>query len=85
MLYKLEFIGSPQCLHPVDASGNRFDLETTTGQIHIVDLRAEGPVMIVNGQTIMDDNTTIWITFPSIGGRIPYSPIAIFNHWRMAV
>ena len=86
MSYRLEYIGPTQifkaaALNPQDLS--LIDIPIENNKQYIVELQQDGPVTIFNGTTIIDPNTTIWIIFPSLGGRIPYSPEAILKQWRM--
>ena len=86
MSYRLEYIGETQtikaaALHPQDL--NLIDIELKNGEQYLVGLQQDGPITVYNGQTIIDPNTTIWIVFPSFGGRIPYSPEAILKQWRL--
>ena len=86
MSYRLEYIGPTQTfkaasLNPTDLT--LIDIEVETGKQYIVELQQDGPITIINGQTIIDPNTTFWIIFPSLGGRIPYSPEAILKQWKI--
>lgn len=86
MSYRLQYIGDTQTikaasLHPQDLT--LIDINLNNGQQYIVELQQDGPITMLNGQLIIDPNTTIWIIFPSLGGRIPYSPEAILKQWRL--
>lgn len=86
MSYRLEYIGPTQTLQaasldPLDLT--LIDIEVETGKQYIVELQQDGPITIINGQTIVDPDTTFWIIFPSLGGRIPYSPEAILKYWKL--
>lgn len=86
MSYRLEYIGPIQTLkaaslNPADLT--LIDIKVKTGKQYIVELQQDGPITIINGQTVIDPNTTIWIIFPDKYGRIPYSPEAILHQWRM--
>lgn len=86
MSYRLEYIGPTQtfkaaALDPRDLT--LVDILVENGKQYIVELQQDGPITIFNGNVTIDPNTTIWIIFPSLGGRIPYSPEAILNQWRL--
>ena len=86
MSYRLEYTGPTQtfkaaALHPQDLSF--VNIEVENGKQYIVELQQDGPVTVYNGNVIIDPNTTMWVIFPSLGGRIPYSPEAILNQWRL--
>ncbi len=86
MSYRLEYIGPTQtfkaaALNPQDL--NLIDIKIENGKQYIVELQQDGAVTVYNGNVMMDPNTTIWVIFPSLGGRIPYSPEAILNQWRL--
>lgn len=86
MSYRLEYIGPTQtlqaaALNPRDLSF--VDIEVENGKQYIVELQQDGPIQIFNNNFIVDPNTTMWIIFPSLGGRIPYSPEAILKQWRL--
>lgn len=86
MSYRLEYIGPTQTfkaatLNPQDLT--LIDILIENGKQYIVELQQDGPITVINGQTIVDPNTTMWIIFPSFGGRIPYSPEAILKQWRL--
>ena len=86
MSYRLEYIGPTQtfkaaALDPRDL--NLIDISVENGKQYIVEMQQDGPVTIFNGDVMIDPNTTMWIIFPSLGGRIPYSPEAILKQWRM--
>lgn len=86
MSYRLEYIGPTQtfkaaALDPMDL--NLIDISVENGKQYIVELQQDGPVTMINGNLLIDPNTTIWIIFPSFGGRIPYSPEAILKQWRI--
>ena len=86
MSYRLQYIGETQtiqaaALHPQDLS--LIDIYLEHDKQYIVELQQDGPITIINGTTIMDPNTTIWIIFSDLGGRIPYSPEAILHQWRL--
>lgn len=86
MSYRLEYIGPTQILkaanlNPADLT--LINIEVEKGKQYIVELQQDGSTMIFNGQLITPPDATIWIIFPSFGGRIPYSPEAILNQWRL--
>ena len=86
MSYRLEYIGPTQtfkaaALSPQDLTF--IDITVENGKQYIVELQQDGPVTIFNGNMVVDPNTTMWVIFPSLGGRIPYSPEAILKQWRL--
>ena len=86
MSYRLEYIGPTQTfkaasLNPTDLT--LIDIPVENGKQYIVELQQDGPVTMINGNLLIDPNTTMWIIFPSFGGRIPYSPEAILKQWRI--
>ena len=87
MSYRLTYLGPTQtfkaaALHPQDLS--LVDISLEQNQIYTVEVQQDGPTQIFNGTLVLDPNTTLWIIFHSLGGRIPYSPEAVLNHWRLA-
>jgi len=88
MSYRLEYIGPTQTFKaaPINIPSideSKVDIKLENGKQYLVELQQDGPVTIINGQHLIDPNTTIWIILPSLGGCIPYSPEAILNQWRM--
>ena len=88
MSYRLEYIGPTQTfkaapLNRPNINESMVDIKIENGKQYLVELQQDGPITIVNGQTIIDPNTTIWIIFPSFGGCIPYSSEAILKQWRL--
>ncbi len=86
MSYRLEYIGPTQtfkaaALDPQDL--NLIDLPLENGKQYIVEIQQDGPVTVINGQYLIDPNTTIWIIFLDKQCRIPYSPEAILKQWRI--
>lgn len=86
MSYRLEYIGPTKtfkaaALDPRDL--HLIDIFIEHGKQYIVEMQQDGPVTVFNGNVMIDPNTTIWIIFPSLGGRIPYSPEAILKQWKM--
>lgn len=86
MSYRLQYIGPTQTFKavPFNQTDMSFiDIKIEKNKQYIVELQQDGSTMILNGQLIMPPDATIWIIFPSFGGRIPYSPEAILNQWRL--
>lgn len=86
MSYRLEYMGPTQTFKAATLDPgnlNLVDIFIENGKQYLVELQQDGPVTIINGNMMIDPNTTIWIIFPSLGGRIPYSPEAILKHWKM--
>lgn len=86
MSYTLEYIGPTQVfkavsLHPEDSFF--IDIPLNNGQQYAVELQQDGPVIVFNGERLINPNATIWVVFNFLGGKIAYSTEAIFNHWRM--
>lgn len=86
MSYRLQYIGEKQTikaatLDPRDIE-NWVDIELEQNKQYLIELQQDGPITIINGVTVIDPNTTIWVIFPDKYGRIPYSPEAILNQWR---
>ncbi len=88
MSYRLEYMGPTQTFkaapyNKANINESMIDIKLEEGMQYLVELQQDGPVTIINGQYLIDPNTTIWIIFPSFGGCIPYSPEAILKQWRM--
>ena len=86
MSYRLEYIGPTQTFQAPSLNPgvlNLIDVHLEHGQQFIVELRQDGPMTIINGQYLIDPNTTMWVILPSLGCQIPYSPEAILNHWKI--
>ena len=88
MSYRLEYIGPTQIFkaapyNKTNINESMVDIKLEEGVQYLVELQQDGPVTIINGQYLIDPNTTIWIIFPSFGGCIPYSPEAILKQWRV--
>ena len=86
MSYRLEYIGPTQTFQASSLNPsilNLIDVHIEQGQQFVAELRQDGPMTIINGQYLIDPNTTMWVVLPSLGCQIPYSPEAILNHWKM--
>ena len=88
MSYRLQYIGPTQTFkaapfHWANVNEPMVDIKLENGKQYLAELQQDGPMTIINGQYLIDPNTTIWIIFPSFGGCIPYSPEAILNQWRL--
>lgn len=86
MSYRLEYIGPTQTFKAAAFNAQDLSLKDIlleNGQQYIVELQQEGPITMINGNLIMDPNTTIWVTFLDKYCRIPYSPEAILKQWRI--
>lgn len=57
------------------------EIDLITGQQYPVELMYDGPQVIINGQTVIDPNCTVWVCFDN-GIRIPYAPNVVSNFWR---
>lgn len=57
------------------------EIDLITGQQYPVELRYDGPQVIINGQPVIDQNGTVWACFDN-GIRIPYAPNVVSNFWR---
>lgn len=86
MSYRLEYMGPTQTFKAAaldPGNLNLIDISVENGKQYIVEIQQDGPITVFNGNIIVDPNTTMWVIFPSLGGRIPYSPEAILKQWRM--
>ena len=61
------------------------DISVETGQFYDIDITPDQsiPIMFVNGQQVFHPDTTLWVTFLSLGGRVPYAPVCLMNHWEV--
>lgn len=53
----------------------------TPNQQYEIDIKQEGPTVIVNGQPVMHPDTTIWIILNNGAIQIPYSMEALPRQW----
>lgn len=56
-------------------------IHLTPNQQYEIDIKQEGPTVIVNGQPVMHPDTTIWIILKDGAIQIPYSMEALPRQW----
>lgn len=86
MSYHLKYIGPTQTFQAPSLNLSALtltDVHIEHGQQFVAELRQDGPMTIINGQYLIDPNTTMWVVLPSLECQIPYSPEAILNHWKI--
>ena len=57
-------------------------IELIEGQSYLIDVRIDGPRIIVNGQPIISPDSTYWLIFDGGRVQIPYSPEALPKQWQ---
>lgn len=74
-----KYIG-PTCDYTDVMTGRTLHLETN--ESYSLDIRQDGPVMMVNGQRIVHPDTTIWLMFEDGAIQMPYSIEALPKQWE---
>ena len=66
-----------------DPFTNNF-VELTQNQEYDINIRYDGPQMIVNGQPIILADSTVWITLQGNDGpiQLPYAPSCLPRQWE---
>ena len=57
-------------------------IELIKEQSYLIDVRFEGPQVIINGRPIVSSDSTYWVIFDAGRVQIPYSPQALSKHWQ---
>lgn len=61
-------------------SGKTIHLEQN--KTYSLDIRQDGPVMVVNGQRVVHPDATIWLMFENGTIQMPYSIEALPKQWE---
>ena len=57
-------------------------IELVEGESYLIDIRVDGPRIVVNGQPIISPDSTYWLMFDGGRVQIPYSPEALPKQWQ---
>lgn len=74
-----KYIG-PVCDYTDTMTGRTLHLETN--ESYSLDIRQDGPVMVVNGQRVVHPDATIWLMFEDGAIQMPYSIEALPKQWE---
>ena len=58
------------------------NIELIEGQSYLIDIRVDGPRVVINGQPIIMSDSTYWLIFDNGRIQIPYSPEALPKQWQ---
>lgn len=86
MPQQIKYIGPTQtfqaaALYPNDLTMR--EIEVKEGESYLIDFVPDGQQVIINGQSIITPDSSIWVVFVNEQCRIPYSPECIENHWKL--
>lgn len=57
------------------------DQELVKDTVYNVEVKYDGPQVIINGQQVLDPNGTVWVIFDN-GCSIPYAPNLLSKFWE---
>lgn len=57
-------------------------IELVENENYFIDIRLDGPRIIINGQPTVTPDSTYWLVFDNGRIQIPYSPQAIAKQWE---